>query len=1162
MEIITPRKLQTLNTENQRQFEGLLPELIKKLIVSTCDTDNLRIPHGEDIWADGFDGLIHNSTQTEYVDSGYSVWEFGTNRNAIQKINEDYAKRTRDDLGVDKKETVFYLVVPRIWNHRPSIPEWERTHSDWKKTKIYDASRLCDWINSEPAVAAWLLERYFNQPADFQTVEKAWSLYSQKTEPKMTATLFLSDRKESIDGFYSALQSEVTRVKADTFVEAQGFVLSALMDKPQLADQSIIVNDEKTYRLITGFVKNKLLVINYPCNHDLIKANSNRVAVCYNKEDTGIHENILLKALTKYHYVHAFEDMGLSEVAAHELYTFSHGNLRTLIRRIPGTTSDTKPEWANEANIDLLAPLLFMRRINRLSQIDCKIVELLTAESFDTVEAKYQELIRLEDSPIKVVYDYYIIVNYEEAWDTLGYTINGKQYSKLTDTVLFIMDSIEKTGRFEDYSISTYGRLTVFHTLMSNYIFFSLDDPESDALRQTMREILEYAYKPLANILCLQNLSQLAEASPQEVSRFLISDMSSDTGMVYQVFENKDRNDMYLDILFTLDELTHHDGCAVSACRLMFQLCQKGYGFKTSNSPEESLITALCFINTTVALSLQQKVALIQQLYKESSEYMSDIIIQIAQKDNYCISSRPGRKKEKQQEGISVTEYFQSIENICSAVLFDSIARGQCIRIKRIFDMYHKFTPDFLLGAAASVTKESFSFENLYILNYYMRKKHYEIKRHRMKKDSSYLKSLDAWIKATTDEKCQNHWLFHNYYDCPDNRLVNGDEDYEVRDKKKTEIRSEALRNIISVQGIEGVYIIIDFMEDIYMWGIFFAENLPEEYIEPIALKLLEKNKLSILAAILDKSDKGVFNNIYRLIDADDKKHLFVRMYRLDIDDLLICEEDKKQYWLGKNLSQYDENAYRQLLKYYPAGLLRYCYGVIKHDPTNHMDMVFEIYSAVLLSGDDLSSLGHLENYELEETMKIIDKVYYTDEWGRLSKDLYIKGVLSEITEGGSRYYIYNPDELIAYVTCEKRHYFYFSRHFSLPSCIYDEPDKLRAFAKALVMAGYAHLLGDILGLSKFGIDGYFPHELIRDLLEEINNDDVDASMVTSYYNNQNGRFVTDGSDLKTTADDFFKKADSLEISHRHTAAILRSIGEDYRRESKRDYLHSEIDSV
>ena len=111
-------------------------------------------------------------------------------------------------------------------------------------------------------------------------------------------------------------------------------------------------------------------------------------------------------------------------------------------------------------------------------------------------------------------------------------------------------------------------------------------------------------------------------------------------------------------------------------------------------------------------------------------------------------------------------------------------------------------------------------------------------------------------------------------------------------------------------------------------------------------------------------------------------------------------------------------------------------------------------------------------------------------------------------------------------------------------------------------MEGFAFLLGDILGLSIPGADGFFPHDTIRELLEEINNDDVDRNMVVTYINNQNAHAVTDGSELKEKAKRFIEMADRLAISYHHTAAILRSIGQDYMRESKWDYLYSEIGDV
>ena len=90
LEIITAKKLQSLSVEYQRQFEGLLPELVKRLIMNSCESiDSIRIPNGEDIWAPGFDGIVYCSEQNEYINSGNSVWEFGTSNNSLKKINED-----------------------------------------------------------------------------------------------------------------------------------------------------------------------------------------------------------------------------------------------------------------------------------------------------------------------------------------------------------------------------------------------------------------------------------------------------------------------------------------------------------------------------------------------------------------------------------------------------------------------------------------------------------------------------------------------------------------------------------------------------------------------------------------------------------------------------------------------------------------------------------------------------------------------------------------------------------------------------------------------------------------------------------------------------------------------------------------------------------------
>ena len=99
MECITSAILEQFLEQDKRKYEGLFPELIKKLILSSCQSvSSIRIPGRDDVWAPGFDGIVENQNRTIYVAEGKSVWETGTNKDSLRKINDDYKKRTNNLL--------------------------------------------------------------------------------------------------------------------------------------------------------------------------------------------------------------------------------------------------------------------------------------------------------------------------------------------------------------------------------------------------------------------------------------------------------------------------------------------------------------------------------------------------------------------------------------------------------------------------------------------------------------------------------------------------------------------------------------------------------------------------------------------------------------------------------------------------------------------------------------------------------------------------------------------------------------------------------------------------------------------------------------------------------------------------------------------------------
>ena len=93
--------------------------------------------------------------------------------------------------------------------------------------------------------------------------------------------------------------------------------------------------------------------------------------------------------------------------------------------------------------------------------------------SYDCVDKAYTEMMRKEDSPIKVVGGHYILVNYEETWDVLQYTVYSTQYERLTDVIISILNKVDKGPRFAAAFSMHGGKSTLLQNLLENYIYFS-----------------------------------------------------------------------------------------------------------------------------------------------------------------------------------------------------------------------------------------------------------------------------------------------------------------------------------------------------------------------------------------------------------------------------------------------------------------------------------------------------------------------------------------------------------------------------------------------------------------------------------------------------------------------------------------------------------------
>lgn len=1169
--------LNALSAEKKRKFEELLPELVKKLIISgSGKIINLRMPSGNDIWAPGFDGVIESKTETRYIAKGVSVWEFGTNADALKKLDDDYSKRTQNSLGVDKSEATFYLVVPKIWaynNQGVSITDWENSKHDWKKVRIYDASVLCDWINEEPAACAWLLEQLSEeQNIDFSTLENAWKSFSKKTNPCFTQTMFSLGREKFKDLLLELVNEQnIVRIKSQTWIDAFGFCLSSLMDDGWMANNVIVVNNSNTYKVLSRICKDKVFLLNYFCEEDT--ASMNKVVLCFNKESTTIKADVELTPLSKNQYDKALKDMKIEDAIFSEVSTFTSGNLLSLIRRIPGESNVSRPKWSQEKDFECLIPLLFLRAFDTTKEYDRELIEQLSGESYNNFENKVKSFLRMEDSPVKKVNNYYAISNYEEAWVNLSLDTTDMYFNNLCSLVLSILDECSscKTG----YDERLRARLKHIHNLLLNYVYFHDSFPNSSDMEDFANKLLVYLKESKIRGDLIKNLSLLAEAFPNSTMSMIGKDINSKDGFVIPLFEKVGYGSDHCHVLFALDILILNKDTKIRACEALFRIYYLTFEkeFKTSNTPKESLLNALCLWNTECVLLLAEKIKILLNHLEKNPIEILPLATALLFKDNMMKSVRLGAKRLYPCETIDQLKWLEARETIAKKVFAVSIDIGYIDSIASILKQYWFFKPNMLKEFAQTFDKGKFDGNAVSDLHYSIRHTVHNSKKYAREEFYGYEEAFELWLSITTQEDIFNRysWAFKKYYDCPfiDGIEEIGKSSYTKEQERIKEVRAVLYKCIREELGVDSFITYMENLEDDYCWGRVFAENLSLEDVKPFCLACINNRKIHLLGGALDNFDKPLFEKALSEISEEILMMLLPIISREDIAEKLNSEEKQAAYWSTQRMVDYNEQIYKKLLQYNCCGLLNY-YSYRKQEEYKYdAERILEVLDRIISELDKNESKAKQVKYEIENVVFNLDKVFYSEQFAEISYILCINNLLDHIPNCVKRYFFYNPHKVCELLAADEwgKAYYFFIYEYHLPRCAYEDWNQYEFFFQTILaiskdedsFLGIA-IGGSILGRDRMiGEDGFYPHEFVRNILETQNSETLNRNFLVAKYNSRGVRTLEDGTAEFKMAKSYKEAAEALEIDFPVTASMLRDISEEHFREGKRDQTISEI---
>ncbi len=149
---VTANDIKNWTATNKRRAEEVLPLLVKKLILASCNPKNIDFPSGDAIAIGGWDGTLEIDEATEFLPAGMSGWEFGTNEAVKGKADGDYSKRLKTPAPFKLDETTFVFVTSRVWKNRKDWVQLKQLDKKWKDVKGVNAETLESWLETCPAV--------------------------------------------------------------------------------------------------------------------------------------------------------------------------------------------------------------------------------------------------------------------------------------------------------------------------------------------------------------------------------------------------------------------------------------------------------------------------------------------------------------------------------------------------------------------------------------------------------------------------------------------------------------------------------------------------------------------------------------------------------------------------------------------------------------------------------------------------------------------------------------------------------------------------------------------------------------------------------------------------------------------------------------------------
>ncbi|GAB6154751.1 hypothetical protein JCM17380_35010 [Desulfosporosinus burensis] len=1244
---ITASEIEAWTSREPRRAQELLPELVWRLLLASCvNMMEHHFPHSKAVQYSGYDGYLDTDTQSVFFPRGKSVWEFGSDQNILSKFNGDYKKRSENPNGIEQSSTTFCFVSSRIWNHQTGIVEitaQKGAEGIWKDVRIIDAISLVMWLEACPAVSAWLSGIMGRDMNGLLSLEDYWINITEHTDPKLNIEFFTCSRKPivpQIINFFNAGSKQIV-LSAESEIEAILVFAAELVSSAdpvymELLSRCIIVQSPLMWDVVCTQFKDAVIIPTF-CPQAVISHGRSSYILPTNKYSSinlinKTSNRVAIDAHSTHTFRIALEKLGYDAKTVYSIASDLKRSFPALFRKITTIPYLKVPRWSEIANVLVLIPALLIGAWEENCSGDQEVLKSLSGLEYNEYVRLLHPFIACDDTPLFVVDGSYMCISISEMWDVLWNQFSSDMFQRFKSCVLSVYDVADPAYELPErqwYMAGVLGKKSDYSKQLLQGIIISLimiverDDGTGNSfgISSITAECESLVSQTFNQVKTWQDWYTIApyipffvEATPNAVLSVMEKEADIPDSEFWKMFKNPEDvmfgRTFYTHLLWALEKLVWLPRYAGRAVKLLMCFADKGYEYKLSNTPINTLTDIFCFWHPQGIFTQAERNLLLEKILKEYPETSRSLVKALLPQGRHTttdISKFSWRNVDIPETRVTRGEYrdacaflaqlFLNNINPCFAdwgivfSSFNAFLSQTDVVIKKCKEQAVDMGADDLLKLCSELAKF--------------------IGKHRKFVHSDWSISEEAISKieelyySILPETPLKYIHYFDYHFNGLHPLVYKEKEYSLATEREQlkQFQLEKIREALSQYGAESIFIMLPKIENTSTFAEIVTEEVLSNHFVWDYIQQVQKINRNVASAIVSKVyfhyGLGEFISTVPELPAKDAGWLLVCLpLTEELFDLVksLTNDTQRIYWETMNPWRLDLDNFPfsqqyilKMIEFNRPYTLIDClaYSSYPDIPT----LITILQKALELNPNDEpngKALSSVPSYDIEEIFK---KLYteadkYSSEIAKLEIAYLLafdiefepKCLVDQVLAQPSLYMellsaAYESDDMSDSWDNDRQK---MARHADdaldrirrIPGSSHqsEQPDK-QVFFKwvedASLLAENRHYslahsicFGTILSYAPIGEDGVWPTECIRDFLERNHSDKLVNYFITGLRNQRGVHSVTGGTEESQIAERYYGYATKLQLLYPRTATIINRIGDSYQYESERERAH------